>query len=181
MFLRPSDIDCGAHVGANPDKEVNSHIYGTDVLMITFGDEMEYHLIRASNKTNNSWVKTPEKMQEYTMSQDDAVRNLRYHKRKNNKSQLTLVKTTTLDEHSLYVHTAHDDEVYFHALDFAEDLKKRNRVRVAFVYRWLAVSQYFRQNADDPNGNRYSMISKHGFEMLDQRDNDAQSWWKAMM
>lgn len=174
------DIVSGAHVGANPDKEVNSHIYGTDVLMITIGDKMEYHLIRASNQSKNSWVRQPEKMQDYTMSQDDAIHNLRDHQSRNKKSSLTLVKTVKLDEYSIYVHTAHDDEVYFHALNFAKELKKRNRVRVVFVYRWLAVSQYFRQNADDPNGNRYSMISKHGFEMLDKRDNDAESWWKAM-
>jgi len=176
------DVDSGAHVGANPDKEVNSHIYGSCVLMVTFGDAMEYHLIRASNKSDNPWQKQEKqnKMQDYTMSQEEAIHNLRDHKSKNKKSPLTLVKTVQLDECSLYVHSAHDDEVYFHALDFAEQLKKKNRVRLVLVYRWLAVSQYFRQSADDPSGNRYSMISKYGFEMLDQRPNDAQSWWKAM-
>ena len=49
------DIATGKHTGANPDKEVNSHIYGTDVLIVTYcadGDGMDYHLIRASHKTD---------------------------------------------------------------------------------------------------------------------------------
>ena len=46
-------MDGEAHIGANPDKEVNSHIYGTDVMMVTFGPHgMQYHLIRPSYKAD---------------------------------------------------------------------------------------------------------------------------------
>jgi len=170
------DMDTGAHVGANPDKEVNSHIYGSDVLMVTLGDTMEYHLIRPSNKPdphNDNIVQT------YKMSQKCALRNLQ---ERNSKSKLKLVKTVELGDSSLYIHTAHDDEVYFHALSYAQELQQqqRNRVRLVFVYRWLAVSEYYCQDINDDKGNRYSMISKHAFEKLEERSNDGSCWWNAM-
>ena len=36
----------GKHHGAIPDKEVNSHILGSDVLIVFIGDTMDYHLVR---------------------------------------------------------------------------------------------------------------------------------------
>ena len=121
------DISTGKHTGANPDKEVNSHIYGTDVLLVTFcdeGDGMDYHLIRASHKTD------PEtrQIQDYTMSQKSTINNM---KRNKVNPKLELVKTVKLDNSSLYIHTAHDDEVYSHALEYAEEVAKAktNRVR----------------------------------------------------
>ena len=52
-------------------------------------------------------------------------------------------------------------------------LAKENRVRLVFVYVWLARSEYFHQNVGDP---------KHGFEKFDQGalDNDNGSWWDAV-
>ena len=35
----------GKHHGANPDKEVNSHIFGSDVLMVSIGNTMDHHLV----------------------------------------------------------------------------------------------------------------------------------------
>ena len=170
------DISTGKHTGANPDKEVNSHIYGTDVLLVTScadGDGMDYHLIRASHKKD---PETGEK-QDYTMSQMSTVHNLRRHK---NNPKLNLVKTVKLDNNSLYIHTAHDDEIYSHALEYAEEIAKRNRVRLVFVYRMLAVSSHFRQSADDLRGNRYSLLSKHAIEKCMDRDLDAHEWLKAL-
>ena len=168
------DVDTRSHVGANPDKAVNSHIYGSSVLMVTYGpDTMDYHLIRPSYQYDSDI----EKVQDYRMSQKEAIKN----KRKNKKNpSLKLVKTVPLGKGSIYVHTAHDDEMYFHTLDYADQLAKQNRVRLVFVYRWLAVSAYFRQNSNDQIGNRYSMISKHAFEKLEQRKHDKDSWWKAL-
>ena len=35
----------GKHHGANPDREVNSPILRFDVLMVSIGDTMDYHLV----------------------------------------------------------------------------------------------------------------------------------------
>jgi len=35
----------GKHRGGNVDKEMNSHILGSDVLMVTIGDTMDFHLV----------------------------------------------------------------------------------------------------------------------------------------
>ena len=88
--------------------------------------------------------------------------------------------TVKLDNNSLYIHTAHDDEIYSHALEYAEEIAKRNRVRLVFVYRMLAVSSHFRQSADDLRGNRYSLLSKHAIEKCMDRDLDADEWLKAL-
>ena len=85
------------------------------------------------------------------------------------------MKTIELEYATVYIHTAHDDELYFHALSFAKNEAKTNIVRLALVYRWLAVSAYFRQDSNDHIGNRYSMVDKHAFEKLDQRKKDKES------
>ena len=35
----------GKHHGENSDEEVNTHILGFDVLMVSIGDTMDYHLV----------------------------------------------------------------------------------------------------------------------------------------
>ena len=64
----------------------------------------------------------------------------------------------------LSIHTAHDDEIYHHALDYVKDELKKNRIRLAFIYRWMCNSEYFRQDPDEPKGGRYSLIAKHAIE-----------------
>jgi hypothetical protein len=126
--------------GGNPNKEMNSHIYGSDVMMITIGDSMEYHLVYPNYSEG----------QDYTMSQAEAIDN----------KKAGLSKVIELEDSSIYIHPAHDDEMYYHGLNFSKGLKKESRVRVALVWRWLAVPVYFRQNANDDRCNRYSMINK---------------------
>ena len=96
-----------------------------------------------------------------------------------NKKCTNLTKTVPLCHGSLYVHTAHDDETYYHGLDFAKQSVKRNRVRVALVYRWLSVPMLFRQSSSDARENRYSAEDKHAFEKLDNMKK-SEVWWKAL-
>ena len=91
-----------------------------------------------------------------------------------------MVKTVKLDNNSLYIHTAHDDEICSHALEHAEEIAKRNRACLVFVHRMLAASSHFRQSADDLRGNRYSLLSKQAIEKCVDRDLDADEWLKAL-
>ena len=90
-------------------------------------------------------------------------------------------KTVPLCHGSLYIyiHTAHDDEMYYHCLDFVTQKIKSKRVRLVLVFRWLSVKTYFRQNPNDERCNRYSTMDKHAFESMDQR-NRAYVWWKGL-
>ena len=54
-----------------------------------------------------------------------------------------LTKTFPLAHESLYIHTAHNDEMYYHSLDFSKGNTKRNCVCVVFVFRWLSVPTFF--------------------------------------
>jgi len=144
--------------GVNPNKEMNSHIYGSDVMMITIGDSMEYHLVYPNYSEG----------QDYTMSQAEAIHN----------KKAGLSKVIELEDSSIYIHPAHDDEMYYHGLNFSKGLKKESRVRVTLVWRWLAVPVYFRQNANDDRCNRYSMINKGAFEHLDGLQVTSEEWWE---
>ena len=133
------DDTTGKNHGANPDKVVNAHILGSDILMITFGDMMQYHLVRCD----------PPKGQDYRFTQKNVDEN---------KNCTNLAKTIPLCHGSLYVHTAHDDETNYHGLDFSKQLVKRNRVCVALVYRCISVPMLFRQSSSDARKNRYSAV-----------------------
>ena len=83
-----------------------------------------------------------------------------------NKKDKRLTKTVPLSHGSLYVHTANDDEIYYHGLDYAKEHSKRNRVRVVLVFRWLSAPSFFRQSLHDERCNRYSSVDKHAIEKL---------------
>ncbi len=146
------------HTGANPDKEVNSHIYGADTISVSFGDSMLYHLA-VPDKDNG---------EDYRMNQAKAKVHIRNG----------TTKSIELEDMSIYIHTAHDDELFQHALTFATD-EKKNKVRYVFVFRWLCVQAHFRSYPYDNRCNRYSMINKHAFEKLDKHTFTKQ-WYKAL-
>ena len=80
-----------------------------------------------------------------------------------------LTKTIPLAHGSLHIHTARNDEMYYHSLDFAKQSTTKNRVRVVLVFRWLSVPTFFRQNPQDNRCNCSSTIDKHAFESIDDR------------
>ena len=140
---------------------MNSHILGSDVLMVTIGDTMDFHLVRP-NYAN----------QDYKFTQRGALKN----KKGTNPS---LTKTVPLQHGSLYVHNVHDNEMYYHGLDYVKEHSKRNRVRVVLVFRWLSVPIYFCQSSQDEQGNRYSTVDKHAFEKL-YNDKKGHLWFNAL-
>ena len=156
-------------IGANNEEDSNSHMHGSDVIVVTFGDNMEYQMIRPNHKKKQTYA---------NMTQENALEN-RSAQRKNKK--LSLMKTMSLGHGSIYVHTCDDDDLYYHALEFLGQLgKNRSKVRFALVFRWLTKSAYFRQSAADHRGNRYSMIDKKAMKDLDKMPKSADQWWGAM-
>jgi hypothetical protein len=132
--------------GTGTDSTVNSHIFGTDVVIVTYGDSMNMHLI------------APPPGRTYRVSSKDlGIKKSRDH-----------MVTTELQHFSIYIHSAHDDEMFHHGLKFenqgyAEDI---NRVRIAFIFRWLSVKRKFRCNRNDDKCNRYSMVDKYAIQQL---------------
>ena len=63
-----------------------------------------------------------------------------------------LVQTVPLKNGSLYVHTAHDNDMYFHHLDFEPVAIPQIGFRLVLVFRWLTVSPFFWWS---PNDKRY--------------------------
>ena len=76
--------------------------------------------------------------------------------------------TTELEHYSIYIHSAHDDEMFHHGLKFGNQgyPKHINRVRIAFIFRWLSVKRKFRCNRNDEKCNRYSMVDKYAMLQL---------------
>lgn len=156
-------------IGANNEEDSNSHMHGSDVIVVTFGDDMEYQMIRPNHKKKQTYA---------NMTQTQALAN-RSAQRKNN--NLSLMKTMSLGNGSIYVHTCDDDDLYYHALEFLGQLgKNRSKVRFALVFRWLTKSAYFRQSAADHRGNRYSMIDKKAMKDLDKMPKSSDKWWRSM-
>ena len=53
---------------------------------------------------------------------------------KNDRASSRLVQTVPFKNKSLSVHTAHDNEMYFHHLDFVPEAILQNRVRLVLVF-----------------------------------------------
>ena len=122
---------------------------------------MDHHLVRSDHDAN----------QDYKFSQKEA-----YHHRTTSNSPKKrteefrgMTKTILLAHGSLYIHTAYDGEMYYHSLDFAKQSTTKNRVRVVFVFWWLAVPTFFCQNTQDNRCNCFSTIDKHAFESIDSK------------
>jgi len=129
---------------------------------------MDYHLVKPNYDIG----------QDYRMNQDAAYANKRANN--NNKSELhgKLGTVKHLDHGSLYLHTAHDDEMYWHGLEFPKGTTG-TQVRVSIVYRWLSFLAHFRQEESDNMGHRYGMINRSAFDTLRTWET-ADIWWNAM-
>ena len=145
--------------GTGTDSTVNSHIFGTDVIIVTYGDSMNMHLI------------APPPGRTYRVSAKDlGLKKSRDH-----------MVTTELEHYSIYIHSAHDDEMFHHGLKFENQgyAKHTNRVRIAFIFRWLSVKRKFRCNRNDEKCNRYSMVDKYAMLQL-SKHHESKLWWDAI-
>ena len=106
--------ESGTLKGNTSGDKQNSHIFGTEVIIVTLGDPMNYFLIPPPSGNN------------YTASYKDH----------DTTSNIKRANVISLGDCSIYVHTAHDDEQFVHKLLFPSKSKK-NQVRFAFIYRWL--------------------------------------------
>lgn len=147
---------------------MNSHIYGTDVMTCTSGDPMTFDLIRHLPSQDFNHFSTKQ------------ARGNLANKEQSSREYKDLVSSVILDHGSQYIHTAHDDEMYFHRALFSRDTSDQNKVRLAFVFRWLSVPTYFRQNTNDDSSHRYSMVNKHAFEKIESINKGTEYWWNAL-
>ena len=139
--------------GTGTDSTVNSHIFGTDVIIVTYGDSMSMHLI------------APPPGKTYRVSS----KHLGIKKSKKH------MVSTPLEHFSIYIHTAHDDEMFHHGLSFDNRgcQKQINRVRIAFIFRWLSVKRNFRCDKKDDKCNRYSMFDKYAMLQVSKHHKSA--------
>ncbi|KAL9187540.1 hypothetical protein ACHAXT_001643 [Thalassiosira profunda] len=156
------------------DRYFSSTILGSDVVMLTIGDTMDYHLIRPD----------PAKGQDHTMSAGEARENWEEDRKeqKQGNKRLKLVKTIPLDEGSIYIHTANDDEMYHHTLSYPQEIldsHDENHIRVALVFRWLSKSAYFRHDESEDRSRRYSMVNRYAFQKLNNWKKGP-LWYKAL-
>ncbi|KAL7455662.1 hypothetical protein ACHAWC_007198 [Mediolabrus comicus] len=157
------DIDNDSHMGGNHDREMNSHIVGTDVLTVNAGDDMVYQLIYPDKDDD----------QDYRFTQAQAKTN----KRKG------LVNSHPVEHGSIHVHTAHDDEIFQHAAEFGKitgEKKEGTEVRIAFIGRWLCVPAFFRQNKNDPPSVRYSMVNKRAYDKIKNMGVQKEEWIRVL-
>ena len=161
------NCDTGVIQFANHDNQMNSHIFGTDVMTCTRGDSMNFDLV------------THLPTQDITISSKQARANIQ-HIQKQKGDLRAIIKSVDLDNGSIYLHTSHDDEMYFHRAMFPKATSDQNKIRLAFVFRWLCVPTYYRQNSMDEGCNRYSMVNKHAFEKIESLGKSTEHWWEAL-
>lgn len=131
-----------------PPSSEESHIAGTDVITVSIGDEMNFHLI------------------------GHAKMDATYDKIRANKGT-NWTTTTTLEDGSTYVHSASNDIRAGHTLDFPNiganshrccaNKPDTTRVRAALIYRWAGAHKPFRANDTDPINKRYHNISRQAW------------------
>lgn len=156
----------GSSQHANHDTEMNSHFFGSDVMSVTAGDTMTFDLVKPIYS----------KGQDYRIGTKTARNNFKKYMG----DPRDLLQSVHLDHGSTYIHTAHDDEMYFHRAYFEKGTPTNNKVRVAFIYRWLSVPAYYRQSPNDIDDNRYSMVNKHAFQKVNQLPTTSSVWWNAL-
>ena len=129
--------------------DLNSHIFGSDVMIVTLNDgDMDFLLVpppAGSTKGHRSSTKLYQ-----------------------NELKKGRAKRIKLEKYSVHIHSAHDDEIYMHGLEFDENARKAtfNKTRVAFIFRWLCNSKMFRVDPYDDKSRRYSAFEKSVFEEL---------------
>ena len=142
----------GKLAGTTVNESSNSHIFGTEVMIVTLGDSMEFNIVPpptnsiSSLSINDYWQNRGKKL------------------------------TTVLENQSIYIHTANDDEYFMHYLKFPTTKVRHtnNRVRFAFIYRWLSKTYPFRTM--DLNISQTTPLTKHtlfhidAFEQLSSKE-----------
>ena len=151
----------GSLGGTTAPSDMNSHIFGTDVIVVTMGSAMEFHLV------------PPPDGEDHRAPQKNFMKS-----KKSGRSEII-----SLAPYSVYVHSAHDDELYMHGLQFSKDDEKcdMNKTRVAFIFRWLCVSMMYRANAQDDDSNRYSTLEKKSFDQIEKGFKKTGHAWKALL
>jgi hypothetical protein len=136
----------GDLAGTTAPSDTNSHIFGTDVMVVTLNDSMNFHLVPPPSGSTHRATQQ-QYMKEKMRSKG---------------------KVIELDEYSIYIHSAHDDELYMHGLEFDSTTKKSqtNRTRFAFVFRWLCKSKMYRASEHDDASNRYSVYERSAFDQI---------------
>ena len=105
------------------DKEMNSHIIGTSVIVFSLFDEMEFCLL------------IPKAPRHYTAPQKEHEWNS--------------ASTVSLGHQSAYILDPNDDENYMHAARYSKGTGP-GKVRVAFVFRWLSKRCPFYADKEGP-------------------------------
>ena len=124
-------------------------ISGTDVMVVTMGDEMIFKLISPDF----------EKGQDHKFSQRDTLKNTKNPR---------LSHKIALPNLSVYIHTAHDDRILKHVAYFDRSGSDcRNRVRMALVSCWLGKTKEYRTNPNETPAKRHSVVEPKSFIDLD--------------
>ena len=103
--------------GTTAPSDKNSHIFGIDVMVVTLNDSMNFHLFPPLSRSTHH-----------------AAQQLYINEMRKIKG-----KVIELDGYSIYIHSAHDDEIYIHVLEFDATSKtsQTNKTRFAFVFRCI--------------------------------------------
>lgn len=143
--------DNGRQTRTSTDKSLNSHLFGTSVVVLSLGDEMEFGLL------------TPKSGKDFHANQDDHEWNAS--------------STVRVGNHSAYVLHPLDDENYMHSARFPKGTGN-GKVRVAFVFRWLSRRCCF--FCEDKKGPRkYAMNVPHARQKLSE-NGKGELWIQAL-
>ena len=132
-----------------PPSSQSSHIAGTDVIMTSIGDTINYELVKHNNLAA-------------TYDDYEANRGLRSE----------WVHTIPLEGGSTYVHSASDDVRYAHTLEFpklgsnphrGENKPNTTKVRAGLIWRWAGKLQSFRANEDKARRHKFSAVGREPF------------------
>ena len=132
-----------------PPSSQSSHIAGTDVIMTSIGDTINYELVKHNNLAA-------------TYDDYEANRGLGSE----------WVHTIPLEGGSTYVHSASDDVRYAHTLEFpklgsnphrGENKPNTTRVRAGLIWRWAGKLQSFRANEDEDRRHKFSAVGREPF------------------
>jgi hypothetical protein len=129
--------DGGQQIRTSTDKSLNSHIFGTSVIVFSLYDEMEFGLL------------VPNPPGDYTASQKN--------------HDWSKASTVSLGHRSAYILDPQDDENFMHSARFATRTPP-GKVRVAFVFRWLSKRCPFYVDKSGPL--QYAYVKPDGAEAL---------------
>ena len=115
-------------------------------MTISLGDAMTFKLVSPDYN----------KGEDHTMNQNCAILNSGVKR---------LTHSVELHDKSVNIHSAQDDRLFFHSLEFSES-SKDNGVRVALVCRWLRPAKFFRSWPQEKASPRYCTVDPDAYEQL---------------